>query len=178
MNDHRAPWLRAFYYSLPAGISLLKKCHSTGKVSIQGHKSLYISAPKIILYQSSPKSCQLLCVAPHQPTAQLPAYLLNAPLGPEAPASSLSLDDLSVRVEPLREALVLTTLSSRAHLRVALILQHPVEALGLQATRVLVGGLAVTAGDLRQVSDLDLYLPDDFVGLESASTTKKGGRQR
>lgn len=133
---------------------------------------------KLYCYQSSPKLCQLLCVAPHQPTAQLPAYLLNAPLGPEAPASSLSLDDLSVRVEPLREALVLTTLSSRAHLRVALILQHPVEALGLQATRVLVGGLAVTAGDLRQVSDLDLYLPDDFVGLESASTTKKGGRQR
>ena len=50
-----------------------------------------------------------------------------------------------------------------------LILQHSVQALGLQATRVLVGWLAVAAGNLRQVRHLDLYLSYHFVGLATKS---------
>ena len=103
-----------------------------------------------------------------------PCYLLDAPLGPEAPAPPLGPDDLCVWVEPLGEALVLAALPRRAHLGVTLILQHPVQALGLQATRVLVGRLAVAAGNLRQVCHLDLYLSYHFVGL--ATKSQVGGR--
>lgn len=55
-------------------------------------------------------------------------YLFDAPFGAQAPAAALGFDDLGVGVEPLGEALVLAALPSRAHLRVALVLQHPVEA--------------------------------------------------
>lgn len=108
----------------------------------------------------------------HKPTAMATTtlvrcsiYLLNAPLGAQAPAAPLGFDDLGVGVEPLGEALVLAALPGRAHLRVTLVLQHPVETLGLQPAGVLVRGFAVTAGDLRQVRHLDLNLPDHLVGL-------------
>lgn len=100
-------------------------------------------------------------------------YLFNAPFGPEAPPAALGFDDLGVGVEPLGEALVLAALPGRAHLGVALVLQHPVEALRLQPARVLIRRLAVTPGNLRQVGHLDLNLPDHLVGLGS-----KGGEQR
>lgn len=74
-------------------------------------------------------------------------YLFNVPFCPETPSTSIGFDDFSIRVEPLGEALVLTPLSCWAHLGVALILQHPVQTLGLQTTGVLIRWLAVTAGD-------------------------------
>lgn len=81
-------------------------------------------------------------------SGSLPRYLLNAPFGTEAPASPLCSDDFRIRVEPLCKALVLAAVPGRAHLRVTLVLQHAVQALGVQAAGVLVGRLAVAAGDL------------------------------
>lgn len=52
----------------------------------------------------------------------------------------------------------------------ALVLQHAVQALGLQAARVLVGGLAVAARNLGQVRNMDLHLPYHFVSLENEAT--------
>jgi len=49
----------------------------------------------------------------------------------------------------------------------ALVLQHPVQALRLQPTGVLVRRLAVTARDFRQVSYLNLNLPYYLVGLRN-----------
>lgn len=100
-------------------------------------------------------------------------YLLNAPFSAEAPAAPLGFDDFGVGVEPLGEALVLAALPGRAHLRVTLVLQHPVETLGLQPAGVLVRGFAVTAGDLRQVRHLDLNLPDHLVGLRDKAKRNK-----
>lgn len=109
----------------------------------------------------------LLTVLPRLTRAAMwpPHYLFDASFGSEAPSSPLGFDDLCIGVQPLCKALVLTAVPSRTHLRVTLILWHPVQTLRLQATRVLITRLAVTAGDLRQVSHLDLHLPYDFVGL-------------
>lgn len=103
-------------------------------------------------------------------------YLLNAPHGPEAPASPLGSDDLCFGVQPLCEALVLTANPSRAHLRVTLILRHPVQTLRLQATRVFIRRLAVTAGNLRQVGYLDWDLSYYFVSLGEGSARKGKSR--
>lgn len=106
------------------------------------------------------------------PALPCPLHLFNAPLGAQPPAAALGFDDLGVGVEPLGEALVLAALPGRAHLRVALVLQHPVEALGLQPAGILVRGFAVTARDLRQVGHLDLNLPDHLVGLGTKGESK------
>lgn len=56
------------------------------------------------------------------------------------------------------EGLVLTVLPCRAHLRVALIHEHAVYALWVDATRVLIGRFTVTAWDFRKVGSYDLHL--------------------
>lgn len=123
--------------------SLLKKCQTLnlGNFKIPPGITIYFICFEASLRGTGPD------LAPTT-TAPTPSYLLNAPFGPEAPASSLCFDDFCIRVEPLCEALVLATISGWAHLRVTLVLQHSVQALGFQAARVLIGWLAVTAGNL------------------------------
>lgn len=118
---------------------------------------------------SDPEAAQWLSQLTACPSS---LHLFNAPLGAQPPAAALGFDDLGVGVEPLGEALVLAALPGRAHLRVALVLQHPVEALGLQPARVLVRRFAVTARDLRQVGHLDLNLADHLVGLGNKGESK------
>lgn len=68
----------------------------------------------------------------------MPAHLLDVPQGNEPPAFSRGLDDLGVWVEPLGEVLVAAALPAGTYLRVALVLQHAVQTLRLEAARPLV----------------------------------------
>lgn len=52
----------------------------------------------------------------------------------------------------------------------ALVLQHAVEALGVEAAGVLVRRFAVAPLDFRQVRHVDLRFPHGFVGLLRANT--------
>lgn len=52
-----------------------------------------------------------------------------------------------------------------SYLRVTLVQQHAVDALRVHATRTFVGGLAVAAGDLREVGAEDLNLSDGAIHL-------------
>lgn len=158
-----------YVLSLPLPIaSLLKKCQTLdlGNFKIPPGITVHLIPVEGSLRSTGPD------LAPTS-SAPLPQHLLNAPFGPEAPASSLRFDDFCIRVEPLCEALVLATISGWAHLRVTLVLQHSVQALRFQAARVLIGWLAVTAGNLWQVCNLDLYLSYDFVSLENKITDER-----
>lgn len=92
--------------------------------------------------------------------------LSDVPLGNQAPSLAVCPDDLGLGVLALGEALVLAELPGRAHLRVALKHQHPVQTLRVEATRALVRGLAVALGDLRNVSRVDLHFPVRLVHLQ------------
>lgn len=96
-----------------------------------------------------------------------PAHLLDVSQGDQPPAFPGGLDDLGVWVEPLGEVLVAAALAAGTHLRVALVLQHAVQALRLEAARPLVRRFAVTLGDLGDVGGVHLDLPHRFVDLES-----------
>lgn len=63
-----------------------------------------------------------------------------------------------------------------SYLRVTLVQQHAVDALGVHATRTFVGGLAVAAGDLREVGAEDLNLSDRAIHLSGwrEADVKKG----
>lgn len=95
------------------------------------------------------------------------SYLFNVPLGHQAPAFAISFDDLGLGVLALGEALVLAALSCRTHLGVALVHQHPIEALGVKAARVLIRGLAVALGNLRYVSSVYLHFTARFIHLKN-----------
>lgn len=92
-------------------------------------------------------------------------YLFNIPLGDQAPAFALGPDGLGLGVLALGEALVLAALPGRAHLRVALVHQHAVQAFGVEATGVFIGGFAVALGDLRNIRCVDLHLPKGLIDL-------------
>lgn len=92
--------------------------------------------------------------------------LLDVPQRDQAPALAGRLDDLGLGVETLGEVLVTAALAAGTHLRVALILQHAVQTLGLKATRPLVRQLAVTLGDLRDVCGVHLNFTEGFVDLD------------
>lgn len=93
--------------------------------------------------------------------------LLDVPQCDQPPAFARSLDDLGVGVAALGEVLVAAAIAAGAHLRVALILQHAVQTLRLEATRPLVWRLAVALGDLGDVGRKHLNLPNWLVDLES-----------
>lgn len=76
------------------------------------------------------------------------ANLLDVGHAAQAPSSRERAEDLHVTVLPLGEALVLAALACRAHLRVALVHQHAVDALRVDAAGVFIRGLAVAARDL------------------------------
>ena len=94
-------------------------------------------------------------------------HLPDVPLGHQAPALAVRPDDLGLGVLALGEALVLAGLPRGADLRVALEHEHAVQTLRVRAARVLVGGLAVALGDLRDVRRVDLHLPVGFVHLRA-----------
>lgn len=93
------------------------------------------------------------------------SHLLKVLLGLQAPSSAGGLDDLSVRVEAFGEALVVTAVTGRTDLRVTLVLQHAVQALGVLAAWTLVCRFAVAAWDFREVSNVQLHLPKWLIGL-------------
>lgn len=74
-------------------------------------------------------------------------YLFNVPFCCEPPTAPFRFYNFCFWVEPFGEALILAALSGRAHLGVAFVLQHSIETLGLQAAGILIGWLAVAAGD-------------------------------
>lgn len=88
------------------------------------------------------------------------SYLLDVRHGTQTPAAGQRSVDLHRTVLPLGEGLVLAPLPCSAHLRVALVHQHAVDALRVGAARVLVRGLAVATRDLREVGCDDLHLPN------------------
>lgn len=96
----------------------------------------------------------------------LSPHLLDVPQRDQAPALARRLDDLGLWVETFGEVLVTAALPAGTHLRVALVLQHAVQTLGLEPTRPLVRRLAVTLGDLRNVCGVDLNLTERFVDLK------------
>ena len=137
MTTHKTKFMCTLLLPLPTASSLLQKCQS------------FQMLPQVPMYfVPAAASVRGTGAGLVHSSGSLPCYLLNAPFGPEAPASPLRFDDFRIRVEPLRKALVLAALSGGAHLRVTLVLQHSVQALGVQAAGVLVGWLAVAAGDL------------------------------
>lgn len=95
-----------------------------------------------------------------------PSHLLDVPQGDQAPAFSGSLDDLGLWVKAFGEVLVTAALPAGTHLRVALVLKHTVQTLGLEPTRPLVCRFAVTLGDLGNVCGVDLNFADWFVDLK------------
>lgn len=97
-------------------------------------------------------------------------YLFNVPLGDQAPAFALGPDGLGLGVLALGEALVLAALPGRAHLRVAFVHQHPVQAFGVEAAGVFIGGFAVALGDLRNIRCVDLDLPEGLIDLACQRT--------
>lgn len=101
---------------------------------------------------------------------KLSPHLLDVPQIDQAPALAGRLDDLGVGVETLGEVLVTAALPAGTHLRVALVLQHAVQTLGLEPARPLVRRLAVTLGDLRDVCGVDLNPSEGFVDLTEAKT--------
>lgn len=94
-----------------------------------------------------------------------PPHLLDVSQGHQPPAFAGRLDDLGFRVEALGEVLVAAELPAGTHLRVALVLQHSVQTLRLEAARPLVRRLAVALGDLEDVGRVDLDLADGLVDL-------------
>lgn len=156
------------YYPFPT-LSLLSKCQTLWEASVPVINSC-ASHLRVRTYGSILKDRG---AGPSYWAGPPPDYLLNASFGSEAPASPLRFDDLCFGVEPLCEALVLTAVPSRAHLRVTLVLWHSVQTLRLQATRVLISRLAVTAGNLRQVSHLDWHLAYHFVSLGTEAQWKE-----
>lgn len=112
------------------------------------------------------------CYYAHQSqlTIKLSPHLLDVPQIDQAPALAGRLDDLGVGVETLGEVLVTAALPAGTHLRVALVLQHAVQTLGLEPARPLVRRLAVTLGDLRDVCGVDLNPSEGFVDLTEAKT--------
>ena len=87
-------------------------------------------------------------------------YLLDVRHSTQAPAAGQRPVNLHRCILALSEGLVLTTLPCRTHLRVALVHQHSINALRVDATWVLVRRFTVTTGDLGQVSSNDLHLPN------------------
>lgn len=85
-------------------------------------------------------------------------YLPDVCFGLQAPASCQRAEDLYLRILALGEALVLAALASRTHHGVALVEQHAVDALGVQAAGILVCGFAVATRNLGQVCSEDLHL--------------------
>lgn len=63
--------------------------------------------------------------------------------------------------------MILASVPCRAHLRVTLVHQHTVNALRVDAARVLVKCLAVTSWNLREVSGDNLHLPNRPVYLRN-----------
>lgn len=105
------------------------------------------------------------------PTKSLSPHLLDVPERHQAPAFAGRLDDLGLWVETLGEVLVAAALAAGTHLRVALVLQHAIQTLGLEPTRPLVRQLAVTFRDLGNVCGVDLNLTKGFVHLEGGTNT-------
>ena len=58
-------------------------------------------------------------------------------------------------------------------LGMALVLQHAVEALGVQVAWMLVCRLAVASWDFREVGQVHLHFPHGLVGLQRGETTTK-----
>lgn len=98
-------------------------------------------------------------------------YLPDVCLGLQAPASGQRAEDLHLGVLALGEALVLAAFTSRTHQGVALVEQHAVDALRVQAAGVLVRGFAVAARYLGQVCREDLHLPHRPVHLQCTRGT-------
>lgn len=92
-------------------------------------------------------------------------YLLDVRHTDQTPAPGQRSEDFHRCVLALCEGLVLTPLPRHTHLRVALVHQHPVDALRVDAARVLVRRLTVAARDLRQVGGKDLHLTNWPVDL-------------
>lgn len=93
-------------------------------------------------------------------------HLLDVPERHQAPPFAGRLDDLGLWVETFGEVLVTAALPAGTHLRVALVLKHAVQTLGLEPTWSLVCQLAVTFRDLRNVCGVDLNLTKGFVDLK------------
>lgn len=102
---------------------------------------------------------------PARPAPLLLSYLLDVRHGTQTPAAGQRSVDLHRTVLALGEGLVLAPLPCGAHLGVALVHQHAVDALRVGAARVLVRGLAVATRDLREVGRDDLHLPNRPVHL-------------
>lgn len=98
------------------------------------------------------------------------SHLLDVAQADQAPTFAGGLDNLGLWIQTFGEVLVTAALPTGTHLRVALVLQHAVQALRLKPTRPLARWLAVTFGDLRNVCGVHLNLADRFVDL------KGGGR--
>lgn len=94
-------------------------------------------------------------------------HLLDVFQGEEAPALASRTDDLGVGVLALGEVLVVAALTGWAHLRVALVQEHAVQALRLEVARPLVRRLAVTLGDLGHVCRVHLHPPVRLVDLRN-----------
>lgn len=93
-------------------------------------------------------------------------YFLNVPQRNQSPAFACGADDLGLGVEAFGEVLVLASLSSRTHLRMALVQQHSVQTLRLKAAGPLSWRLTVTLGDLRDVCGVHLHSPTRLVHLK------------
>lgn len=94
-------------------------------------------------------------------------YLFNIPLSDQTPAFPVGFDDLCLGVLAFRKALVLAPFSGWTNLWVAFVHQHPIEALGVKATRVFICGFAVALGNLRNVSSIYLYFATRFIHLNN-----------
>lgn len=127
-------------------------------------------------------------------------HLLDGLICLEAPTAVGCLDHFCLCIQSFSETLVLTVVSCRTHLtkpqkgsvnliillsvkvflfkkeesdlRMALILQHAVETLGLKATGMLICWSAVAPLDFWQVSYVHLYFSHWLVGLEQKSGNK------
>jgi len=117
----------------------------------------------ITLTQPSPSAFQKVGSSPPPP------HLFDVKDGAEPPAPGQGPEDLHGGVLALGVGLVLAALAGHAHLRVALVHQHAVDALRVHAARVLVRRLAVAARHLRQVRRDDLHLSDWPVDLEEGN---------
>lgn len=94
------------------------------------------------------------------------SHLLDVAQADQAPTFAGGLDNLGLWIQTFGEVLVTAALPTGTHLRVALVLQHAVQALRLKPTRPLARWLAVTFGDLRNVCGVHLNLADRFVDLK------------
>lgn len=106
-------------------------------------------------------------VAEENYTQKQSMYLSDVCFGLQAPASCQRAENLHLGILSLGEALVLAALTSWADHGVALIKQHPIDALGVQATRVFISWFAVATWYLRQVCSEDLHFTHRTVHLES-----------